>query len=281
MKVYIRTDLECVAGVVNFHEYCIPGPHNPFGSEPAGRYFDYAKELATLETNAAIEGLLEAGVTDILVQDGHGPGCINVALLHPEARVLTGMPLRAPVGLDEGFDAAIMLGQHAMSNTDGGHLAHSGASERDYWTFNGQEIGEIALLALMAGHFGIPVIMLTGDAAACAEAKTMFPWIHTVETMVGEKRGSTRGMSTNEAVRVNVTATHISPIKSRQLIRVAACQCLNALPRAKPYCSSPPYELVSLSRPDNGQPAKREAFRSDNIISLINQDLPKMETMRP
>ncbi len=277
MKIYIRTDLECVAGVVNFHDYCFPGPVNPYGPELAGRYYDHAKELATLETNAAIEGLIEAGATEFLVLDGHGPGCLNLSLLHPAAKVMIGMPLRAPVGLDESFDAAIMIGQHAMSNADGGHLAHSGAVSRDYWTLNGQEIGEIHLTAMMAGHFGVPLVMLSGDAAGCAEARANFPWVHTVETMVGERRGSSRGMNVVDAARLNVPAIHIAPIKSRQLIRETARQCLGAIKHAKPYRPTPPLELVSVSRPDGDKPAERNVFVADNAIDMINQDLPNMK----
>ena len=77
MRIYIMTDMEGVAGVLNADDYLLPG----------ARYYEVARELVTLETNAAIEGLLDAGATEFLVVDGHGPGAINPLLLHPAARL--------------------------------------------------------------------------------------------------------------------------------------------------------------------------------------------------
>ena len=74
----------------------------------------------------------------------------------------------------------------------------------------------------MCGHFGVPGIIISGEVAACAEARALLPGIETVEVMVGEKRGSTRGMALNEMIRCNVTAIHLSPHRSRQMIREAA-----------------------------------------------------------
>ena len=274
MNVYIRTDLECIAGVVSFPEYCIPGPNELYPQSTAGRYYDRARQLAMHETNAAIEGLLDGGATDILVQDGHGYSALDLSTLHPWARAIAGMPLRAPAGLDDSFDAAVMLGQHAMSNTDGGHLCHSGTGQRDQWLLDGRPIGEIGVLALMCGHFGVPVIMISGDAAACAEARALLPGIETVEVMVGEKRGSTRGMTLNEMIRTNVTAIHLSPHRSRQMIREAAQRCLKNIGVVQPYRPPPPYELLSISRPDEQGAVRREVTRADNAIDLINGQLP-------
>jgi len=73
VKVYVMTDLEGVAGIINFDDY----------GTPKGRYYETARELTTNETNAAIEGLIEDGAKEILVVDGHGHGAINPSLLHP------------------------------------------------------------------------------------------------------------------------------------------------------------------------------------------------------
>lgn len=80
MKIYVMTDLEGAAGIINFDGYCTPN----------GRYYETARELITKETNAAIEGLIEAGAKEILVVDGHGYGAINPLLLHPSAELLAG-----------------------------------------------------------------------------------------------------------------------------------------------------------------------------------------------
>ena len=82
MKVYVMTDMEGVAGVIDSPNYCFP----------ESRYYERGCELTTLEVNAAIEGALAAGATDIFVTDGHGHGAITPMLLHPEARLLKGRP---------------------------------------------------------------------------------------------------------------------------------------------------------------------------------------------
>ena len=83
MKILMMTDLEGVAGVVSFA--------NQTG--PDGRYYEAAKKLLTAEVNAAVEGLIEAGVEEILVVDGHGAGAIEFTDLHPAARLLHGRRL--------------------------------------------------------------------------------------------------------------------------------------------------------------------------------------------
>lgn len=80
MKVYLMTDLEGVAGVMNSVDYCYVG----------SKYYDLAKELLTKEVNAAIDGFFAAGADEIVVQDGHGEGGINITLLDPRAKLQQG-----------------------------------------------------------------------------------------------------------------------------------------------------------------------------------------------
>ena len=108
MKVYIMTDIEGVAGVSEWAH-----------GNPAGVYYERSKRLLTLEVNAAVEGALEAGATEILVWDGHGPGGLDPELLHPEAWLLQGKECPKGWGLDETFDAMFFVGQHAMSRCAG------------------------------------------------------------------------------------------------------------------------------------------------------------------
>jgi len=82
MKILMGTDIEGCAGVVSFTQQ----------SRDTGRYYDNAKRLATAEFNAAVEGLLGAGVEDILMVDGHGPGAVWFEDVHPAAKVLHGRP---------------------------------------------------------------------------------------------------------------------------------------------------------------------------------------------
>src|SRR5438093_976220 len=100
MRVLIMTDMEGVAGVVNAEDYL----------DFSGRLYGIGRTLATQECNAAIEGALAAGATEVLVVDGHGAGAMEPELLHPAARLLAGKPKPRAFGCDASFDAAFIVG---------------------------------------------------------------------------------------------------------------------------------------------------------------------------
>ena len=191
-KVYIGTDLEGVAGVVSFAEQ----------GYADGKYYEQAKRLLTAEINAAIEGLLEAGVEDILVSDGHGPGGIHYDTLHPEAKLIHGRPLPAArvYPIIAHYHAAIMIGQHAMCGTPDGNMNHTQSSRTiEYYKLNGKEIGEIAQFALYQGALGLPLIFLSGDQAACREAAELIPGITPVAVKTGLSRSSAISLAAPKA----------------------------------------------------------------------------------
>jgi len=241
MRLCILTDAEGTAGVVDFWGY----------SRPGFRYHEVARELVTKEVNAAIEGALEAGVTEVHVIDGHGPGCMNLELLHPEATLLTGRPIRYPFGVDESYDLMFMTGYHAKSNTDGGHLSHSWAMLVEEMWINGNSIGEIGTWLLFAGQLGIPVPLLTGDQAACDEARTLIPDIRTVATKVGWKSGPATGLTEDGNRSHNGGATHIHPEKARARIREAATLAVHEASSVSSYRVDPPYQIVTIQRPQD------------------------------
>lgn len=271
MKVYIVTDLEAVAGVVSMPEYCLPGRINKYGRKEGGRYYEHARELATMEVNAAVEGLIEGGAREIVVLDGHGPGGLNASLIHPKGRILTGRPLVLPWGLDRTFDAAIMIGQHAKANTDGGHLCHSFSFSRERTLLNGVHHGEIAFCTLRASYFGVPTVMISGDVAACEEARQLIPSIETVAVIEGQKRGSTEGMSVQEAMDFNVAAFHDSPVRAREKIREAAARCLRKIDTVERFWMEPPYVYERIGRPDENGIVKQAVNRSDDFLDLLSQ----------
>ena len=271
MKIYIMTDMECVAGVVSLPEYCLASPVNKYNRPEGGRYYDHARELATLEVNAVIGGLLEGGATEILVCDGHGHGGLDAALIHPRAKILTGKGQTQPRGLDDSFDAAVMIGQHAMANTDGGHLCHSGSFSRNLWQLNGQTIGEIGLFMVLTSHFNVPMVMISGDVAACQEAQSLVPSIETVAVIEGQKLGSTEGWTTRRAMDLNVPAVHVSPQTSRQMIHQAASKCLSRIETVERFSVEPSYEMQRVTRPDNDQPAQVAVNHSDDYVDLLGQ----------
>ncbi len=194
-SVFILTDLEGVAGVVSFDDQTFP----------TGRYHDHAKRLLTAEVNAAIEGLLEVGIEDVLVCDGHGPGGIWFEDLHPAARLIHGRPITVPqllATLDQ-YDAAVIIGQHAMAGVPTSNLSHTQDSRSiESIRLNGSPIGEIAQFSLYAGSLGVPVVFLSGERDACAEAEALIAGIVTVSVKQGLGRGAAISMSAVESRRL-------------------------------------------------------------------------------
>ncbi|MDD4181830.1 MAG: M55 family metallopeptidase [Victivallaceae bacterium] len=201
MRVLIGTDIEGVAGVVSFATQT--------GADT--KYYEAAKKLLTAEVNAAVEGLLEAGADDILVVDGHGCGAIDFESLHPQAKLLHGRPVCAQNirrAVYASYDVTVMIGQHAMAGIQTGNLNHTQSSKTiDYYKLNGKKIGEIAQWALLAGAFGIPLIFLSGDEAACQEAKELLGDIETASVKQGLGRNSAISLSAPAAadkIRVGI-----------------------------------------------------------------------------
>ena len=196
MKVFMVTDMEGVAGIVSFTDQ----------SYPDGKYYEQAKKLETAEVNAAVDGLLDAGVTEVLVWDGHGAGGISFEDLHPAAKLLHGRPSPPWSRLNEviqQYDAVVIVGQHAMAGTMTGNQNHSQSSRTiDYIKVNGKPIGEIGQIALHFGSFGIPLIFLSGEIDACKEIEDLIPDVTTVAVKQGLGRGAAISLSAQEARRL-------------------------------------------------------------------------------
>jgi D-amino peptidase len=201
MKIAIMTDLEGTAGVTSFHEE----------TYPEGRHHILARQLAMAEVNAAVDGFLEAGCTDALIIDGHGPGGLWFEHMHPEAKMLHGRPVAPRSVRDEvlrAYDVTVIIGQHAMSGVATSNLNHTQSSRSiSSITLNGTPIGEIAQWTLYHGAFGMPLIYLTGEEDACAEAEALVPGLTTVAVKKGLSRES---------------AVSLSKEKARELIRAGA-----------------------------------------------------------
>ncbi len=227
MKVFIFTDLEGVSGVCRFTQ--TSDKTDARGQPPHLRMVDWAaydeaRHLLMGDINACIEGLIEAGIDEILVRDGHGiPYNFVPEMMHRRARHIVGGWYDRPLGgLEPDCDGAILLGHHAMAGTPDGILCHTQSPERGdrYW-YNGRETGEIGQEALVAGHFDIPVVMVTGDDAACREAREFFgDEIITVSVKQGLGREA---------------AVFVAPEVARRMIREGAREAVARIPRCKPY----------------------------------------------
>ena len=193
MKVVLLTDIEGTAGVTSFQQE----------TYETGRYHDLARRLAMAEVNAAVDGFLEAGCDEVLIYDGHGSGGLWYEDMHPEAKLLHGRPV-APRSVRDAiladYDVTAIVGQHAMSGVADSNLNHTQSSRAIYGiTLNGRPIGEIAQWALNLGALGVPLIYLTGEEAACAEAQGLIPGVTTVAVKKGLSRESAISVSKEKA----------------------------------------------------------------------------------
>jgi D-amino peptidase len=183
LKVFISVDMEGLAGVVNSDHV-----------SSSGSDYNMARRWMTAEANAAIEGALAAGATEIIVNDSHG-GMRNILAheLNPLARLITGSPkpMSMMQGLDQTFDAVILIGYHARAGSFDGVLDHTYSSASVYsLKVNSREVGETELNAMIAGHYNVPVVMVAGDKTLSEQIKLMLgPSV--VTTVVKESVGRT------------------------------------------------------------------------------------------
>jgi len=264
-KVYIMTDLEGVAGVIDSENWC----------HPDSRYYELAKEFLTNEVNAAVDGFSAGGAKEILVADGHGCGAINPKLLDRRAEFLRGWGRGWPCGLEEGqWDAVAWVGQHAKARTEFAHLAHTQGMGYLNLSINGISIGEFGQLAMCASQLGIRAIFGSGDKAFTLEAQELVPGIETVSVKRGTSPGKGDELDADAYRRKNAGAIHCAPKRACELIRDGAKR---AIERAKEeYFGiikklTPPLTRVAVFRHKGDQPRTYsiEKHESD-VIKLMN-----------
>ncbi|MFC1551342.1 M55 family metallopeptidase [Candidatus Latescibacterota bacterium] len=256
LKIYIDSDLEGVSGVVSFERHTYSSALNP----------EQSKILLTKEINAAVEGLLEEGVSEIVLWDDHGSGGVNIDYLHPAVDVIMGEGDSFTDTIDDSFDAIVFIGKHAMSNAPKGNLAHSFSSRsiENIW-LNGKLVGEIAWTVLQAGHYQVPSIFLSGDDAACEEIRDLIPNIETTAVK--------KGITLNSALC-------LSPENARKEIKAGVKKAIRRIDEFQLYSVAPPYEIVvEYKTPEIAEnKAKREGwerisdtkctFQTDDILSI-------------
>jgi len=218
VRVYISVDMEGITGVaVSRHV------------QPTEKEYDRFRRLMTQEANAAVEGALAGGATDVVVADGHGPMTnLLVEELHPAARLLSGSDrlLGQLEGIDGGFDAAFFVGYHQREGGGEGVLNHTFLGRIVYEVrLNGEPVDEAAVNAALAGAFGVPVALVTGDAAVCADAQRRLPGVVTAPV--------------KEAVD-RLVALSLTPERAHALIRERAQQALAAVAAGRIRPTPPP-----------------------------------------
>ncbi|MFH0796168.1 MAG: M55 family metallopeptidase [Candidatus Omnitrophota bacterium] len=223
MKVYISTDMEGISGVVTWQQT---------GRDEGGpEEYEKARHLLTFDVNAAVEGALAAGAKEIVVMDGHSSGYnFIIEELHPGAQYITG-PVRTQIlpGLDETFTAMLLVGFHAMAGARNAVLDHTQSSTTWYnYYLNNIKMGEIGQEAVIGGHFGVPVVFVSGDRATCEEAREL---LGDIEVSI-VKEGLTRNC-----------AKILPPVKAREAIASGVSKALKRVSEFKPYVIKPPIEV--------------------------------------
>jgi len=189
MKIFIAVDMEGITGVVHW-------PQPTTGGRELGDDENQRQQM-TADVNAVIKGARSAGASEFVILDSHGaaPPRPNLRLkdIDPEAKLLS---YRNYFGstqdlLEDGYDAIFIVGMHAVDGVADGILSHNFTSTFKEIYFNGLRIGEIGFYALWAGIHNIPLTFLSGDDAACEEAKELIPDIVTTST----KKGITHGFA--------------------------------------------------------------------------------------
>lgn len=220
MNIYIMVDMEGISGI-----------HTREQTKVDGLYFEEGRRYLTADVNACAEACKEAGADKVYVRDAHNNGSfIMWEGLSPAVDYIVkggaGYLFRYE-GVDD-CDGVILLGYHAMTGTENGIITHTMDLENHYYV-NGVEYGEIGLDAAMAAEHQKPIIMVSGDDKACAEAKSFLPWVTTCEVKRG--LGWDRGLL-------------LAPAKAYAKIREKTIEAINDLKNKKIYEQSKPVTVL-------------------------------------
>lgn len=220
LKVFISVDMEGITGVVNGDD-----------ASRGGKDYDYFRQTMTREANAAIEGALAAGATEIIVRDSHG-SALNLLpeMLNRNSKLLRDWsegPMYMMEGIDESYDAAIYVGYHARAGTPNGVLDHTSSGNVTDVKINGISMPETGYNALMAGYYGVPVVFVAGDQAVCDQAEELLGNVETVAVKEG----------------IGAAALNLHPEVAREQIREGVERALRNLDDYEPYRLEPPYTL--------------------------------------
>jgi D-amino peptidase len=218
MKVYISVDLEGVACVTHREDLV-----------PSGDGYQLARKWMTAETNAAVMGAFEAGASEVVVSDSHNHmRNLLPDELHQDVLLVRGTPrpLSQMEGLDETFDAALLVGYHSMAGSPRAVMSHTFLLSMIYEVrFNGVAFGETEISAAIAGHYGVPIALVCGDDTLDVQVAEIMPWTERVITKWA----------------INTTAAkNLTPKASQRLIQEGAKRALSRLPEMKPWMLDTP-----------------------------------------
>jgi len=255
MKVFISADMEGATGVVHMDDIANGRPG-----------YEAARKLMTADVVAAAEGSLAAGAELVVVCDGHG-GMRNIVFDELPERVhlvrgpASSKDLCQVEGISSDFDCALFIAYHAMAGTTPAVLSHTWVgSVIQAVHLNGRLVGETGINAALCGHFGVPLVMASGDAALCREAAGLISGIHTVA--VKEAVGQTAAICRPAA-------------ETESEIRAAAAAAVGARGSIAPFVIEGPVDFdITVQLPATADKAERytDVERIDERTLRIRAD---------
>jgi D-amino peptidase len=224
MKILISADMEGTCGVSSWVH--VTPPEGAGAGEPANQTeYERARLRMTREVNAAIEGALAGGADEVIVNDSHD-GMRNLIgeELHPEAQFISGndkfLGMMQGVDLD-GISAVFYTGYHARAGTPAAPLAHTWTGWLNDVRFDGRSTGEFGINAVVAGYYGVPVVLVTGDEKAVAQT----------QELLGDQ---VEGVAVKQGLST-FAAMHLHPAKAQRLIREGAERAIAKIATASPF----------------------------------------------
>ncbi|WP_188454279.1 M55 family metallopeptidase [Virgibacillus oceani] len=175
MKVFISADMEGISGVATNQQLKTPSEYQRF------------RKLMTADVNAAIDGAINGGATEVVVADGHG-NMSNILIedLDTRARLVSGSNrvMCQLEGLDDSFAGIMFVGHHGREGgSDLTVISHTLAGVCvNEMKVNGKIVGETELNAYVAGAFGVPPLFISGDDAYIKEVKETLPNVESAIT---------------------------------------------------------------------------------------------------
>ena len=221
LKIYISVDMEGVVGVVTGEQL-----------GPGGFEYERFREFMTAEVNAAIDAARAAGANEFVISDSHGNGQnLLIERLPDDVMVIRSWPreLAMMAGIDESFDGVIFIGYHASTNNTRGVRAHTMSSANiTSVRLNGMTMTEGSMNAAIAGHFGVPVIMVSGGDVAVAEN----------QVIIGDIEGAVVKWASGFH-----SARTLTPEAGYEVIRTRTKSAIDRIEEFEPYVLETPIEL--------------------------------------
>ena len=221
LKIYISADMEGVVGVVTGEQL-----------GPGGFEYERFREFMTNEVNAAIDAARAAGATEFVISDSHGNGQnLLIEQFSDDVTVIRSWPreLAMMAGIDDSFDGVIFIGYHASTNNTRGVRAHTMSSANiTSVRLNGMTMTEGSMNAAIAGHFGVPVIMVSGGDVAVAEN----------QVIIGDIEGAVVKWASGFH-----SARTLTPEAGYEVIRTRTKSAIDRIEEFEPYVLETPIEL--------------------------------------